>query len=116
MFDQQELQQLIGGGETLIDLDDLRAHAVVSGFPTDDTIRLFWEVSTGHPRLKSYSSCEQVVKSFDQEQRRALLRFVTSCSRPPLLGFEHLNPNFGIRFGGGDETRLPSACNSISLR
>ena len=27
----------------------------------------------------------QVVNSFDQEQRRPLLRFVTSCSRPPLL-------------------------------
>ena len=27
----------------------------------------------------------QVVNSFDQEQRRALLRFVTSCSWPPLL-------------------------------
>lgn len=27
----------------------------------------------------------QVVNAFDQEQKRALLRFVTSCSRPPLL-------------------------------
>ena len=27
----------------------------------------------------------QVVNSFDQEQKRSLLRFVTSCSRPPLL-------------------------------
>ena len=43
MFDQQELQQLIGGEETIIDLDDLRAHSVVTGFPNDDTIRLFWE-------------------------------------------------------------------------
>lgn len=68
MFDQHELQQLIGGEETLIDIDDLRAHAVVSGFPSDNTIRLFWKV----------------VKGFNQEQRRALLRFVTSCSRPPL--------------------------------
>jgi ubiquitin-protein ligase E3 C len=68
MFDQHELQQLIGGEETLIDMDDLRVHAVVSGFPNDKTIRLFWKV----------------VKGFNQEERRALLRFVTSCSRPPL--------------------------------
>ncbi|RSH92214.1 hypothetical protein EHS25_008629 [Saitozyma podzolica] len=99
MFDQHELQQLIGGEETLIDIDDLRAHAVVSGFPNDNTIRLFWKV----------------VKGFNQEQRRALLRFVTSCSRPPLLGFEYLNPNFGIRFGGGDDTRLPSASSCANL-
>jgi hypothetical protein len=26
------------------------------------------------------------------------------------LGFAHLNPQFGIRFGGPDKTRLPSAC------
>ena len=26
------------------------------------------------------------------------------------LGFAHLNPQFGIRFGGNDKTRLPSAC------
>lgn len=38
------------------------------------------------------------------------MRFVTSCSRPPLLGFEYLYPKFGIRWGGGDTTRLPSAC------
>ena len=68
MFDQQELRQLIGGEETLIDLDDLRAHVHVTGFPNDVTMKLFW----------------RVVKRFTQEERRALLRFVTSCSRPPL--------------------------------
>ena len=26
-----------------------------------------------------------------------LLQFVTSCSRPPLLGFEHLHPPFAVR-------------------
>ena len=51
MFDQQELRQLIGGEETMIDLDDLREHTVVSGFPNDNTIRLFWKVRTLGPRL-----------------------------------------------------------------
>jgi ubiquitin-protein ligase E3 C len=68
MFDQTELQQLIGGEETPIDMDDLRAHSVVSGFPNDETIRLFWKV----------------VKGFNQGERRALIKFVTSCARPPL--------------------------------
>lgn len=68
MFDQRELRQLIGGEETIIDMDDLKAHCEVTGFPNDETMRMFW----------------RVVKSFNQEERRALLRFVTSCSRPPL--------------------------------
>ena len=29
------------------------------------------------------------------------------------LGFAHLNPQFGIRFGGNDKTRLPSACKPL---
>lgn len=68
MFDQRELRQLIGGEETIIDMDDLKAHCEVTGFPNDETMRMFW----------------RVVKAFNQEERRALLRFVTSCSRPPL--------------------------------
>ena len=68
MFDQRELRQLIGGEETMIDIDDLKANCEVSGFPDDNTMRMFW----------------RVVKEFDQEERKALLRFVTSCSRPPL--------------------------------
>ncbi|KAF8722741.1 hypothetical protein AX14_009577, partial [Amanita brunnescens Koide BX004] len=38
----------------------------------------------------------KVVEKFDQEQKRALLRFVTSCSRPQLLRFGELIPNFTI--------------------
>ncbi|WVW78358.1 hypothetical protein I302_100312 [Kwoniella bestiolae CBS 10118] len=99
MFDQQELQQLIGGEETLIDIDDLRAHCSVDGFPNDITPRLFWKV----------------VKGFSHEQRRALLRFVTSCSRPPLLGFGYLYPKFGVKFNGNDTSRLPSASACFNL-
>ncbi|WWD00653.1 hypothetical protein V866_007588 [Kwoniella sp. B9012] len=99
MFDQQELQQLIGGEETLIDIDDLRAHCSVDGFPNDTTPRLFWKV----------------VKGFTQDQRRALLRFVTSCSRPPLLGFGYLYPKFGVKFNGNDTSRLPSASACFNL-
>ncbi|WRT64716.1 uncharacterized protein IL334_001650 [Kwoniella shivajii] len=99
MFDQQELQQLIGGEETIIDIDDLRAHCSVDGFPNDITPRLFWKV----------------VKGFSHEQRRALLRFVTSCSRPPLLGFAYLNPKFGVKFNGADADRLPTASSCFNL-
>ncbi|KAN0088109.1 hypothetical protein V8E55_006730 [Tylopilus felleus] len=53
-----------------------------------------------------------VLESFDQEQRRAFLRFVTSCSRPPLLGFKQLNPYFAIRDAGSNERRLPTSSTS----
>lgn len=78
MFDPKELQQLIGGEETPIDVDDLRAHSTESGFISGDTPRLFWKV----------------VKDFNQDERRALVQFVTSCGRPPLS--VHLSTNIGL--------------------
>lgn len=38
----------------------------------------------------------QVVKGFKSAERCMLLKFVTSCSRAPLLGFKHLQPAFTI--------------------
>jgi ubiquitin-protein ligase E3 C len=71
MFNQQELQVLLGGTDAPVDVEDLRQNASYGGLYDDHqpTIELFW----------------QVVASFDQNERRKLLRFVTSCSRPPLL-------------------------------
>jgi hypothetical protein len=61
-----------------------------------------------------------VVARLEAEERCALLKFVTSCSRAPLLGFKHLQPAFTIHkvvcdtsvwavIGGQDVDRLPSA-------
>lgn len=71
MFNQQELQILLGGVDSPIDVDDLRANTDYGGLYAENepTIQAFW----------------RVVKSFTQDQKRALLRFVTSCGRPPLL-------------------------------
>ncbi|KAJ7081832.1 HECT-domain-containing protein [Mycena belliarum] len=101
MFNQQELQILIGGTDSPVDLDDLQGNTQYGGtFDANHaTIIAFW----------------RVVHSFDQEQRRALLRFVTSCSRPPLLGFKELNPNFAIRDAGADELRLPTSSTCVNL-
>ncbi|KAI0357322.1 HECT-domain-containing protein [Trametes cingulata] len=101
MFNQQELQILLGGVNAPIDLDDLRAHTQYGGLYDDHepTIEIFWSV----------------VKTFNQDERRKLLRFVTSCSRPPLLGFKELNPNFAIRDATGDESRLPTASTCVNL-
>ena len=92
MFNQQELQILLGGVNSPIDLDDLRAHTQYGGLYSDQepTIQVFWRVSinstiAAYVNLLTETNGLQVVNSFNHEQRRALLRFATSCSRPPLL-------------------------------
>jgi len=101
MFNQQELQILLGGVDSPINVDDLRANTQYGGLYADDepTIQAFW----------------RVVESFTQDQKRALLRFVTSCSRPPLLGFKELVPKFAIRDAGRDSKRLPTASTCVNL-
>ncbi|KIM29078.1 hypothetical protein M408DRAFT_329093 [Serendipita vermifera MAFF 305830] len=101
MFNQQELQVLVGGAEEPIDIDDLRSNVVYGGLYDEDheTIRMFW----------------RVVKSMDENSRRLLLRFVTSCARPPLLGFKELNPKFALRDAGIDTARLPTASTCVNL-
>lgn len=101
MFNQQEVQILIGGVDSLVDFSDLRANTNYGGLYDDDSpyIKLFWSV----------------VETFNQEERRALLRFATSCSRPPLLGFKELVPHFCIRDAGQDEMRLPTSSTCVNL-
>lgn len=55
-----------------------------------------------------------MVSSFSEQQKRQLLKFVTSCSRPPLLGFKELYPPFKISPSVG-ETHLPSASTCMNL-
>ena len=89
MFNQQEVQILLGGINSPVDLEDLRKHTNYGYDDSEATITAFWNVRVPNWRLSELVSNEEtlrlVVDSFDQEQRRALLRFVTSCSRPPLL-------------------------------
>merc|ERR1711994_1068399 len=57
----------------------------------------------------------QVVRGFTEEQKRKLLKFVTSCSRPPLLGFKELCPPFCIQNVGAELDRLPTASTCMNL-
>lgn len=100
MFDPRELQILISGAQIPIDIEDLKAHTNYSGgySPTHPTIEAFWKV----------------VEDFDEKRRRQLLKFVTSCSRPPLLGYRDLHPPFCIQFAG-KEDRLPTASTCMNL-
>ncbi|XP_040290127.1 ubiquitin-protein ligase E3C [Bufo bufo] len=101
MFDQQEIQVLISGAQVPICLDDLKSFTNYSGGYSADhpVIKVFW----------------RVVENFTDEEKRKLLKFVTSCSRPPLLGFKELYPAFCIHNGGSDLERLPTASTCMNL-
>ncbi|KAI0217696.1 Ubiquitin-protein ligase E3C [Lamellibrachia satsuma] len=101
MFDHNEVQVLISGAVAPIDIEDLQHHTNYSGAYTVDhpVIKMFWKV----------------VESFTNKQKRQLLKFVTSCSRPPLLGFRELYPAFCVHHGGDEADRLPSASTCMNL-
>ncbi|XP_055372353.1 ubiquitin-protein ligase E3C [Condylostylus longicornis] len=100
MFSNKELQILISGAEIPIDSEDLQKHCKYGGeySPDHPTIQCFWKV----------------FDEFTDTQRRQLLKFVTSCSRPPLLGFKDLDPPFLIQ-NAGNEERLPTASTCTNL-
>lgn len=106
MFNQSELQTLIGGESSEIDVEDLRRNTQYGGIYQigDDglehpTVQLFWKV----------------MKELDDSDRRKVLKYVTSTPRAPLLGFSQLNPRFSIRDAGSDEARLPSTSTCVNL-
>ncbi|KAL7750716.1 ubiquitin-protein ligase (E3) [Sorochytrium milnesiophthora] len=101
MFDPRELQMLISGSEKPIDVADMQAHTVYAGdyHEKHPVIRRFW----------------RVVHAFDSGERKALIKFATSCTRPPLLGFKELNPPLCIRHAGDDTERLPTSSTCLNL-
>lgn len=98
IFNEPELQVLISGATGAgVDVDDMRANSRYIGGYTgiERTISRFWSV----------------VASMNAKQQADLLRFVTSCERPPPLGFASLNPPFTIQRVGimRDSDKLPTA-------
>ncbi|CAI5730593.1 unnamed protein product [Hyaloperonospora brassicae] len=103
MFSPTELQMLIGGTATNIDIDDWERHTQYGGgyHPSQQVIQWFWEI---------------VKEDFTPEDRAALLKFITSCSRQPLLGFSKLVPQIGIhQVRVEDDERLPSSATCMNL-
>lgn len=84
MFSTPELQRLISGDNTPVDIQDLRRHTkYFGGFHGNHrVIKWLWDL---------------LEKDFTPDEHRLFLKFVTSCSKPPLLGFAHLEPPFSIR-------------------
>lgn len=106
MFNQAEIQTLIGGDSSEIDVDDLRRNTQYSG------IYQIGDDGLEHPTVQSFW---RVMKELDDSDRRKVLKYVTSTPRAPLLGFSQLNPRFSIRDSGSDEQRLPSTSTCINL-
>jgi HECT-domain (ubiquitin-transferase) len=77
-------QVLISGSGHTLDTADMRAHTAYGGGfiggALDPTVKRFW----------------RVLSAMSYPEKAALLKFVTSCSRPPPLGFEALTPQFTI--------------------
>ncbi|GIL94061.1 hypothetical protein Vretimale_394 [Volvox reticuliferus] len=121
LFNPREFNQLLSGatadgpggsGAMPLDVGDMRRWARYSGGYSADsaTVKLFW----------------RVVAELTPDQQSALLRFVTSCSRPPLGGFRYLQPALTVHkvecdaglfaaIGGRDVDRLPSASTCYNM-
>lgn len=84
LFAPHELQYLISGQSCDIDVTDLKKNVqYFGGFHSSHrVIKWLWEI---------------VENEFSVEERKLFLKFVTSCSKPPLLGFSYLEPPFAIR-------------------
>lgn len=91
-FNQQELQSLVSGATVSIDLADMEANTLFYGFegPSSHTKDDFWAV----------------LREFNEEQRRDLLKFITSIAKPPIMGFKALNPQIAVRCDDEDQHRL----------
>ncbi|KAK4100025.1 HECT-domain-containing protein [Parathielavia hyrcaniae] len=97
VFDERELELLIGGIAE-IDVDDWKKHTDYRGYTeTDEVIQFFW----------------QTVRSWDGEQKSRLLQFTTGTSRIPVNGFKDLQGSDGPRRftieKAGDINNLPKA-------
>ncbi|KAG4180614.1 hypothetical protein ERO13_A10G175700v2 [Gossypium hirsutum] len=106
MFNEHELQLLISGSLDSLDVDDLRCHTnYAGGYHSEHyVIDMFWEV----------------LKSFSLENQKKFLKFVTGCSRGPLLGFKYLEPLFCIQRAAGSASeealdRLPTSATCMNL-
>ena len=110
MFNPRELQLLIGGEDRVIDIANMKANVGYAGgfAESQPYIEEFW----------------RIIGNMSSEQQQKFLKFVTSCPRSPLLGFEALNPRFGIlkipTHDQGDDPnfvseKLPSAATCMNL-
>ncbi|KAK6591181.1 E3A like HECT domain containing ubiquitin ligase [Cryptosporidium xiaoi] len=99
LFLPYEIQSLISGVYQKIDIINLKSYTTYTGYlETSPQIIWFWEI----------------IEKFSLEEQSEFLLFVTASRKAPLLGFQYLNPNFGIQIVP-DSNRLPSASTCFNL-
>ncbi len=118
LFSAYEFQKLISGDDAVqgIDVQGMMNVTRYSGglHPSQPIVRWLWEV----------------VNEMDPDQQRKFLKFMTSCSRQPLLGFKSLAPapcvqqtrlredNRGVDIAEGSpigNIRLPTSSTCMNL-
>lgn len=118
LFSGHELQKIVSGDDAVrgIDVRGLRSVMRYAGgyHPDQPVMRWFWEV----------------LEEMSPDRQRKFLKFMTSCSRQPLLGFGALAPlpcvqqirlrddELGMGYGeggGGGEARLPTSSTCMNL-
>ncbi|CAL5346813.1 unnamed protein product [Camellia sinensis] len=106
LIDMNFSHLLISGSLDGFDVEDLRAHTNYAGgyHSAHYVIDMLWAV----------------LKNFSMENQMKFLKFVTGCSRGPLLGFKHLEPLFCIQRAAGNASeealdQLPTSATSMNL-
>ena len=100
MFNYEELNLMISGSNTNFDIKDLMEHTVYNEYTDkDQTVRDFWEV----------------LSEMAPEEKSLFLLYVTSCSRPPTLGFKELKPQFCLARSENDSSHLPVTHTCMNL-
>lgn len=102
LFNPIELQMIISGERKMIDIQEFRKHVTYFGYhDSQPFIQWFWEV----------------ISEMTLSDQGMFLKFVTSCPRPPLGGFQLLHPKFCIQEISFDieNPRLPSSATCMNL-
>ncbi|CAK9102760.1 unnamed protein product [Durusdinium trenchii] len=118
MLSEHELQQVISGSSGgSLDVDDLQRHTELSNCSghRDRMVKDFFTalraMKPEHQVFGATSEAELTSTNPLTSVDVKLLRFVTSCSRAPLLGFSHLQPPFTLHkvHIRSDSEKLPTA-------
>ena len=111
LFSAHELQKLISGDDTVRGIDVASLKRVMqysAGYhPSQPYIQYFWEI---------------LENDLTPQQQKKFLKFMTSCSRQPLLGFGSLEPPPCVQQiriaedeAGTKNSRLPTSSTCLNL-
>jgi hypothetical protein len=98
------MQMLISGAQQRINVLELKKYTKYMGgySGSSSCIKMFWVLFE---------------KELSDDEQGKLLKFVTSCPRPPLMGFQHLHPPFTISMMDTDNPNenLPTASTCFNV-